>query len=146
MPSSDRVKGRLHLSMTRHFIHNNALQRPGQGQITSINDATRANFKVRGAHPGFLDKTFLGLVFWAAGRKGTDYANQRERKRETDRQTDRQTETETDRQTEREREREREKQRERERERGVMCKLTATFSLKVQQNGKASGLERKGFF
>ena len=36
-----------------HFIHNNALQRPGQGQITAINDATRANFKVRRAHSGF---------------------------------------------------------------------------------------------
>ena len=33
-----------------HFIHNNALQRPGQGQITFINDATRANFEVCGAH------------------------------------------------------------------------------------------------
>ena len=41
---------------------------------------------------------------------------------------------------EREREREKERERERERERDVMCRLTATFSLKVQQNGKASGL------
>ena len=38
------------------------------------------------------------------------------------------------------------RERERERERDVMCRLTATFSLKVHQNGKARGLKRKAFF
>ena len=45
MLSSDRVKGRLRLSMT-----------------------------------------FLGLVFWAARRKGSGYANRRERERERERE------------------------------------------------------------
>ena len=41
------------------------------------------------------------MVFWAAGRKRADYANQRER--QTDRQRQTETERQTDRQTDRER-------------------------------------------
>ena len=93
-------------------------QRPGQGQITSINDATRANFKVHGAHPGFPGcmkerKEFPWTDFLGCRKEGYWLCKpERERKRERD----------------------------------VMCRLTATFSLKVHQNGKAWGLERKVFY
>ena len=80
MPSSDQVKGRLRLSMAR------------------LAQTSKCAERIR--------ETFLGLVFWAAGRKGTDYANRRERERE------------------RERERQRERERERERERDVMYRMT----------------------
>ena len=63
-----------------HFIHNNALQRPGRGQITSINDATHANFKMRGAASERLSLDwFSGLQ---EGRVLTMQTGERETERE----------------------------------------------------------------
>ena len=95
-------------------------ERPGQGQITSIDDATRANFKVHGAHPAF--------AFCRKERRDFSWTDfpQLQEGRVLTKQTG-----------ERERERERERGREREREIDAMCPLTTTFFLKVHQNGKA---------